>query len=164
MGDRLDPARARAISRTFGELCQCLHLLNRPFWVDIDLSMAQFKTAMLIASTGGLPVGELAKHLGVGPSAVTPLVDKLVDHGYVRREEDPSDRRVIWVRPTDTCHAFYERVNAAGRDQLERVLLTLTPGDVDLAERALAILHAAAERLLEEERASSRPVKGANPS
>src|SRR5438270_8943326 len=114
---KTDTPRADA-AEEFAGVIRSLRLLQSSRWVDLDLSMAQFKTAMLVASTGGLSGRELAARLNVGPSAVTPLVDALVRHGYVRREEDPADRRVCWARPTPAGVALFERVNLASTEEL----------------------------------------------
>ncbi len=45
-------------------------------------------------------MGELAAHLGVGQSAVTPLVDRLEEGGMVRRRRSDTDRRVWLVELT----------------------------------------------------------------
>ncbi|PAP76663.1 MarR family winged helix-turn-helix transcriptional regulator [Rubrivirga marina] len=70
-------------------------------------------------------MGELAEHLGVGQSAVTPLVDRLVEAGTVRRRQSEADRRVWLVELTDDGEgvfqaesAAYERVAAAMLDPL----------------------------------------------
>ena len=65
-------------------------------------------------------MGVLAGHLGVGQSAVTPLVDRLVEAGAVRRQQSEADRRVWLVELTAAGEevfraesAVYERVAAA---------------------------------------------------
>lgn len=45
---------------------------------------------------GARRMGEIAAHLGVGQSAVTPLVDRLEAQGVVRRRRSEADRRV-WI-------------------------------------------------------------------
>ena len=80
---------------------RALHAFDRPGWGDLDLTMSQLKTIMLLVETGGLSGRDLAERLGIGPSAVTALVDRLVQRGYARREEDRADRRVSWARPTE---------------------------------------------------------------
>lgn len=150
MTDESARACVEAAIRTFGEIMRCLHHLQGPEWADLDLSMAQFKTLMLVASSGGLTGRDLAHQLHIGPSAVTPIVDKLVQHGYVVREEDAADRRVIWTRPTVAGAALFECVNAARRDALEDLLALLPREDLALVERALHILHQAAMKRVAE--------------
>ena len=43
--------------------------------------------------------GELAKVTGLTTGAVTGVLDRLEEAGYVRREHDPEDRRRIIIRP-----------------------------------------------------------------
>src|SRR5262245_24322211 len=61
---------------------------DRP-WLVLDLTMVQLKAVMLLAQTGGMPSRKLADALGIGPSAVTPLVDRLVQQRLTRRDHDP---------------------------------------------------------------------------
>ncbi len=43
----------------------------------------------------GLPLGELGKKMYLGPSTITGLVDRLEKRGYVARDRDHEDRRVV---------------------------------------------------------------------
>ena len=47
--------------------------------------------------TGPITAGELARHLGLTAGAVTGLIDRLEERGWVRRVRDPSDRRKVIV-------------------------------------------------------------------
>ena len=146
--------QVRRTSGAFARFMSRLHLLQSPGWFDVGFSMAQFKALLLIGSTGGVPAGELARRLGIGPSAVTPLVEKLVRRGLVRREEDPSDRRVSWARPTSEGMAILEQVGATRREGLEGVLALLAPDELGLVEEALKILCSAAAKKVEMERSA----------
>lgn len=137
----------------FCGLVHSLHSLDRGEWADLDLTMSQLKTIMMIVETGGLSGRELAERLGIGPSGVTALVDRLVQRGYVRREEDSLDRRVSWTRPTEQATTLYERLHAIHRERLKDILSALSPADLALAERALSILEAAASEQVQERRA-----------
>ena len=51
-------------------------------WAECPMTVPQLRALSLIAAAPtGLSSRELASLLGVGASAVTPLVDRLVDHG-----------------------------------------------------------------------------------
>src|SRR5688572_14286271 len=75
-----------------------------------DLTMAQFRTLITLLSTGGVTSRGLAEHLKISASAVTPLVDKLVELNFARREDDPSDRRISWIRPTAQAQTLYSEL------------------------------------------------------
>jgi DNA-binding MarR family transcriptional regulator len=48
---------------------------------------------------GAVPAGRLAELTGLTTGAITRLIDRLEQAGYVRREPDPRDRRRVLVRP-----------------------------------------------------------------
>jgi len=130
----------------FHGFMRALHTLDRPGWADIDLTMSQLKTIMLLVDTGGLSGRDLAERLGIGASAVTALVDRLVQRGYARREEDRADRRVSWARPTDKATDLFERLHATHRERLGEVLATLSAEQLALVESAISTLELAATR------------------
>lgn len=57
-----------------------------------------------------LTAGQLAARLGVTPGSITPLVDRLGRAGYVEREQDPTDRRVVLVQLTAATYAAFAEV------------------------------------------------------
>jgi DNA-binding MarR family transcriptional regulator len=125
---------------------KALHALDRPGWGDLDLTMSQLKTIMLLVDTGGLSGRDLAERLSIGPSAVTALVDRLVQRGYARREEDRADRRISWARPTEKSTDLFERLHATHRERLGEILATLTPDQLALVRTAITTLELAATR------------------
>src|SRR5258707_572243 len=71
-------------------------------WSECPMTMPQLRALSLIAaSQRGLSSRELAAMLAVGASAVTPLVDRLVERGFARRTEDPHDRRIARLDATE---------------------------------------------------------------
>src|SRR4051812_43768284 len=132
-----DTTRHESIGRvcaSFYELFKALHTLQRPSWMDVDLTMGQLRAVILVAETGGLSGRSLGERLGITPSAVTALVDRLVQRGYVRREEDTVDRRISWARPTDLALDLFARIHASHRKQLEGTLEMLTPEQLAAVE------------------------------
>lgn len=61
--------------------------------------MTDLKCLDLARSAAGLTPGRLAEVTGLTTAAVTSVLDRLEQAGFVRRERDPSDRRKILVRP-----------------------------------------------------------------
>ena len=63
--------------------------------ISTPLTMQQLKVLTMIAIDPDRATGhELAAQLQVSVATMSGLVDRLVEHGMVSREEDPSDRRV----------------------------------------------------------------------
>ena len=59
-------------------------------------SKQELMTVDLLGVRGACRMGDLAEHLGVVRSAVTPLIDRLETHGLVERIRSTEDRRV-WL-------------------------------------------------------------------
>jgi DNA-binding MarR family transcriptional regulator len=129
-------------------------------WVDVDLTMSQLKM-MFVLSSGmgpgdgytGLRVGEVARGLGVTLPTVTAVMDKLVERGLVRRDEDPLDRRQHVCRLTPEGKALLHRLMAGRRSFTNALLEHLDDEELAAFLRGMQVLMAAAERL----RASLQP-------
>jgi len=65
------------------------------------LSMSQFSILMQLHHRGACGMSEISERFEVTPAAASQLVDKLVQHGYIVREEDPNDRRAKLLNLTD---------------------------------------------------------------
>jgi DNA-binding MarR family transcriptional regulator len=146
--DRLEAAKA--LLDDYGRLMRVLHGGRggrAAPWVDLDLTIPQLKLlGLLSCRPGGIHGRELATLLGVGPSAVTALVDRLVEPGYVRREEDPHDRRITWIRLTERGQSIIDRMTSGQRERLAELLGQLSPDELAEVARAFQLLRVAAER------------------
>jgi DNA-binding MarR family transcriptional regulator len=74
-------------------------------------------------------MGALAEHLGVGQSAVTPLVDRLVEAGAVRRRQSEADRRVWLVELTSEGEAVFQAESVAYERVAAAMLAPLTEAE-----------------------------------
>lgn len=82
-------------------LTRTLHSMNAPEWQTIDLTMPQMKALMILDSEGALAIGELACRMHFAKPAMSILVEKLVQGGYLQRANDPEDRRRAIVRVSE---------------------------------------------------------------
>lgn len=67
-------------------------------WLELDLTMAQLKGLLALATSQNCTVGHVARRLRIGRSAASLLVDRMVQDGLVERTEDPEDRRRALLR------------------------------------------------------------------
>lgn len=139
-GGRLDeiaealPQRAAAISRLF--------IKN----TSIAVSRTE-ANVMRRLSEEPRRITELAGGEGVTQPAMTLLVNRLEDRGWVGREADPSDRRAVLVRLTETGTAVFDRLRAEYRALLHEEMATLPDEDVAALARAVEILDGLIDRL-----------------
>ena len=120
-------------------------------WLTLELTMPQLKVLLVLSAQGASRVGTLARALRVTLPTVTGVLDRLVEQGLVRRDDDPSDRRLVISRLTPAGQEVVDRLQQAGRARLERVYRALEPehlsDHVDSLERVLI----AAQRVSAEE-------------
>jgi DNA-binding MarR family transcriptional regulator len=69
--------------------------------LDVDITMPQYRTLVVLASQGPQRPADLAGELGVQRSTVTRVCDRLAARGLIERRPGQADRRVIWVVLTD---------------------------------------------------------------
>ncbi len=115
-------------------------------WLEVDLTMPQLKVLFLLYSADGAPMGRLAGSLGVTLSTATGIVDRLVEHRMVQREENPQDRRLVVCRLTPGGSDTIERLHAAGRSRLAELLDDLSLAELQTVLAGLGVLCAAARR------------------
>jgi DNA-binding MarR family transcriptional regulator len=125
-------------------------------WRELELTMPQLKVLLLLDALGPSRVGALAHELGVKLPTLTGILDRLVEAGLVRREEDPRDRRVVIAQLTPDGAALVERLQQASRVRLERVYARLDPTELRALARLLEAVLAAARA----ERAAARAEPG----
>src|SRR3712207_2749047 len=82
-------------------------------WARLDVTMPQMKVLMLLGLHGSAPVSTLAAQMQVSAPNVTGILDRLQQHGWVRRTSDPDDRRVVRVVLTDEGQAFLDTLQQA---------------------------------------------------
>jgi DNA-binding MarR family transcriptional regulator len=84
---------------------------------------------------------QLAHRMFKSVSTMTRVVAQLVRHGYVKRRQDPGDRRVVHVAITPQGKAI---VAAIGRDLIETQKAILQAVPRDQWDGAFAVLEALA--------------------
>ena len=73
------------------------------------LSMPQFSIVMQLHHNGAFGMSEVSERFEITPAAASQLVDKLVQNGFVQREEDPKDRRAKSLNLTDKGRELVRR-------------------------------------------------------
>jgi len=65
------------------------------------LSMSVMGTLHHLKTEGRQGVSDLGEHLGISSAAVSQMLDKLVEEGFIVRVEDPEDRRMKRITLTE---------------------------------------------------------------
>jgi DNA-binding MarR family transcriptional regulator len=123
--------RSDLIERGVELQMQCYRLLRNlgpdDPWLAVELTMPQLKVLFRLNAQGPSKVGALARALRVTLPTMTGILDRLVEQGLIRRDEDPTDRRLVISRLTSHGEELVEQLQAAGRTRLTRVYEELPP-------------------------------------
>jgi DNA-binding MarR family transcriptional regulator len=66
---------------------------------SLGLNNSDFMSVDILREKGAITAGELSKLTGLATGSVTALIDRLEKMGYVRRQNDPKDRRKVIIVP-----------------------------------------------------------------
>jgi len=94
----------------FRALQTTLKATSGTVWMELDLTIAQLRTLLVLAEEGPLVIGHIAQRLGIGLSTGGHLVDRLVQAGLAERAEDAEDRRRTLARLTPKGEDLYARL------------------------------------------------------
>lgn len=115
-------------------------------WADLGLTVPTLKVLFLLRAQGGMPAGVLATELGVTPSTITGLVDRLVAQRLVRREEDPRDRRLVRNFLTTDGQETVGDLQRDAREIVEGLLTELSDDQLGRLVESLEDLMVASKR------------------
>lgn len=113
--------------------------------LELDLNYSQAQLLFYLAKNPGALMGEAARSFGITLPAVTQVVDRLATKGFLRRAEDPRDRRQVHLSLTRAGEGLARELEALQVKGLARVLRRLPPADRKDVIRGLERLVSAAQ-------------------
>jgi DNA-binding MarR family transcriptional regulator len=122
-------ADVRSILHAFGRQRAAFADDTARFFMDVDLTMAQFRALVAMRRWGRQTGRELARRLGVTPGTLVPMFDRLEELGYVRRVPDQEDRRQTWLELTPKAQRLFERMWGMGAAKIASAIAQLIPSD-----------------------------------
>src|SRR5215204_1827075 len=90
----------QAINEKFREMSTETIMFHQAVADILGLHVTDHKCLDFIYRFGAMPAGRLADLTGLTTGAITGIIDRLIEAGYVRRTNDPKDRRRTIVEPT----------------------------------------------------------------
>jgi DNA-binding MarR family transcriptional regulator len=143
-------ARKRHLDEIAEALPQRVTALSRLFLAQSSVGVSRIEIGVISAlSLRPQRVTELAAGEGVTQPAITRLVDRLQERGWVTRESDPCDGRVVMVHLTDTGREMLETLRAEYRALVHEEMAALTSADVETLAHAIDVLDVLIARLQE---------------
>lgn len=109
----------------------------RPILDDLGLTYTQYITLICLAERDGQTVRELGQSLFLESNTLTPILKKMEEMGYLRRERDTADERQVVVSLTASGRAL--RAKAASGANLTAAT-GLSPEEFKTLQKAVSRL------------------------
>ena len=93
-----------------------------------DVTLAQYRLLVLLASRGPQIPSAIAADLGAAPSSVTRLCDRLVAKGLITRRGSTDNRREVLLSISAAGRQVVDAVTRMRRSEIERVVRAVPPG------------------------------------
>jgi DNA-binding MarR family transcriptional regulator len=117
-----------------------------PMPVPPDLTMQQVRVLGHVVKEPGIAGHELGERLGVSAPTASGLVERLVEKGLIVRSDDPDDRRVRRLHPTDAGRDVIRQMDSMFGRALGVVIKLLSLDDLELLRRGSQAMLDALER------------------
>jgi|SRR5690242_1319017 len=124
-----DIDEVRSIMKLFGRQHSAFTDDTARFFMDVELTMPQFRALVTIRRWGRQTGRELAGRLHVTPGTLVPLVDRLEEQGYVKRVPDKDDRRLTWLELTPKAERLFQRLWGMGAVRMAGAVARLLPAE-----------------------------------
>ena len=111
------------------------------------LSMPQFSLMMQMYHRGACGMSGISERFEITPAAASQMVDKLVQSGFIVREEDPTDRRAKTLKLTAKGRELIEQGIEERFRWVDDLAGKLTLEERDQVGEALALMTHAAQEL-----------------
>lgn len=106
-----------------------------------NVSLAQMRLMFALSDSGPVPSSTLARTLGVSPSSVTRMIDRLVRAGLVDRAANAGNRSMVTLSLTDAGGQLVCEVLSWRHAEWERLLAGVSAEDRAVAARVLGAIH-----------------------
>lgn len=97
--------------------------------VDDSLTLPQLRTLVVLADRPPMKQADLAAELGVNPSTVLRMADRLAAAGLLDRQPNPESRREQLLRLTPAGHELVHRVLDRRSEEVAALVSRLTAAD-----------------------------------
>ena len=97
--------------------------------VDESLTIAQFRTLVILSNQGPINLATLAGLLGVQPSATGRMVDRLVAAELIDRLPHPTSRRELLAALTKRGRDVVQRVTEYRRAEIAEIVQKMPPAE-----------------------------------
>ena len=130
----------------FKKMCRMLELKRRQFfesdWKNCSrmIPRAQFNHLLLVRFSMPCNLGTIMGITGLTSAGASLFVDKLVNAGILKREEDPEDRRNIVISVTEQGQQFLKEIDDRLDDFIYKYFAECSEDELKCIDGAMRIV------------------------
>jgi len=98
---------------------------------DLGISQSELLFFSALNNCQGISSHELAKNMGLSPSRISRVIEKLVVNGFLDRNNDSTDRRVITLCLTSKGKAIRGRIDKARNECESRLFESISTEEIE---------------------------------
>ena len=115
-----------------------LHLLSK----SCEVPPSQIRVLFYLKGHGEITMSTLAHNLHISRPNLTPIIDKLLEDGYVERNANTKDRRILLISLSEKGWKFLEEMN-------KMVIENFKERIKSLSDEEIVVLNESAKHFLE---------------
>ncbi len=123
----------------FEQVFQLIREFERQFrdQGDSDLSTTQFQALAILRSVQPVTAMVMAGMLRIAGPTATRAIDSLERRGFVAKERDPQDRRIVWLTLTREGAKVLDATRLRQEEWIRKLLQSLTPEEAEVLSNLL---------------------------
>jgi len=136
MSEPKDNLMSETVSR-YARAARMLDPMRLQVWEEMGINFPQLRILFRVRSRPGIDLRTLAEQMGISASGASQQVDKLVERGFLVREDDPDDRRRLSLELTERGQQATGEISKATRSFIESALTVLSEDELSDFHRLL---------------------------
>jgi DNA-binding MarR family transcriptional regulator len=116
-----------------------------------EVTLAQYRTLVVLALRGPQNLASLAKEIGVTPATATRMCDRLVAKELITRHSQDEDRRHIRLVVASKGHQLVSAVGERRRSEMDAIVRSLSLEDETILSQTLIRFAAAVGEVPEQD-------------
>ena len=101
-----------------------------------EVPQSYIRVLFILKKFRAMTMSEMAKIMVISKPNLTPVIDRLIEDGYVERMPGPKDRRKLVISLTDQGRTYLEEVEEKVKDHTAGKLESLSAEDLDTLNEA----------------------------
>ncbi|MDQ5921679.1 MAG: hypothetical protein QG673_1738 [Pseudomonadota bacterium] len=117
-----------------------IHALYESKFKNYDLQRGQFIFLTRIYENPGISLTHLSYELKLDKTTITRAIQKLIDSGYLIKQQDESDKRVWHLFSTDKCKKLYHDIIAEKNRMISICFNGVSEGESDIFRKIVNVI------------------------